>query len=519
MNSKIPFHQLSALLAEKCSITASEAEDFVRGFFDLVTETLIEGNEIKIKGIGTFKCSDDEELPVEFIPDQALADGINSPFAMFEPEELRPEVTESLLATEDDPTTPTDETSEITADSAGIVIAEETPAEASPAEVNLPESPAGETIEVEQQSADERETTEEDKQSEEVIDIKPVGETLEETDVIEEATNVQTPSEVTVNESVAPSEVTVNESVTPDETIVEPVKPEAYKPEPDESEVIETVSTEPEKFASDAVTTTIDTDSVVETIKESSISETQTTVTNNRPSSSVVADQTGIRPGQAPAAPSYDDEEDEYLTATPAQSAQSSWGWGFVIGLIVGMAIGACAVYFAIDYIFPHTNVALEQTMEADSESIAETEALLSELQAEIPAADSTDVAEMPQSNDTIAAQPTGPETAESQTATAETKEKNPAPQPETAPATPVKDTVKAGYLLPTMARKHYGDKSFWVYIYEENKAIITNPNRIRPGQTVVIPPASKYGIDAHNSESIRRAKDKAAEILKKYPN
>ena len=69
------------------------------------------------------------------------------------------------------------------------------------------------------------------------------------------------------------------------------------------------------------------------------------------------------------------------------------------------------------------------------------------------------------------------------------------------------------------MARKHYGDKSFWVYIYEENKAIITNPNRIRPGQTVVIPPASKYGIDAHNSESIRRAKDKAAEILKKYPN
>ena len=507
MNSKIPFHQLSALLAEKCSITASEAEDFVRGFFDLVTETLIEGNEIKIKGIGTFKRSDDEELPVEFIPDQALADGINSPFAMFEPEELRPEVTESLLATEDDPTTPTDGTSEITADTTEIVVAEETPAEASPAEVNLPESPAGETIEVEQQSAAEHQTTEEDKPSEEVIDIKPAGETLEETDVIEEVTNVQAPAEVTVNESVAP-----------DETVVEPVKPEAYKPEPDESEVIETVSTEPEKFATDAVTTTIDTDSVVETIKESSLSETQTTVTDNSPSSSVVADQTGIRPGQAPAAPSYDDEEDEYLTATPAQSAQSSWGWGFVIGLIVGMAIGACAVYFAIDYIFPHTNVALEQTMEADSESIAETEALLSELQAEIPAADSTDVAEMTP-NDTIAAQPTGPETAESPTATAETKEKNPAPQTETAPATPVKDTVKAGYLLPTMARKHYGDKSFWVYIYEENKAIITNPNRIRPGQTVVIPPASKYGIDAHNSESIRRAKDKAAEILKKYPN
>ena len=507
MNSKIPFHQLSALLAEKCSITASEAEDFVRGFFDLVTETLIEGNEIKIKGIGTFKRSDDEELPVEFIPDQALADGINSPFAMFEPEELRPEVTESLLATEDDPTTPTDGTSEITADTTEIVVAEETPAEASPAEVNLPESPAGETIEVEQQSAAEHQTTEEDKPSEEVIDIKPAGETLEETDVIEEVTNVQAPAEVTVNESVAP-----------DETVVEPVKPEAYKPEPDESEVIETVSTEPEKFATDAVTTTIDTDSVVETIKESSISETQTTVTDNSPSGSVIADQTGIQPGQAPAAPSYDDEEDEYLTATPAQSAQSSWGWGFVIGLIVGMAIGACAVYFAIDYIFPHTNVALEQTVEADSESIAETEALLSELQAEIPAADSTDVAEMTP-NDTIAAQPTGSETAESPTATAETKEKNPAPQTETAPATPVKDTVKAGYLLPTMARKHYGDKSFWVYIYEENKAIITNPNRIRPGQTVVIPPASKYGIDAHNSESIRRAKDKAAEILKKYPN
>lgn len=74
-------------------------------------------------------------------------------------------------------------------------------------------------------------------------------------------------------------------------------------------------------------------------------------------------------------------------------------------------------------------------------------------------------------------------------------------------------DTVRTNYFLTKMARKYYGSYEFWVYIYEENKAKISNPNQVSPGLVVVIPPAEKYGIDKDNPESVARAKEKAAKL------
>ncbi len=73
-------------------------------------------------------------------------------------------------------------------------------------------------------------------------------------------------------------------------------------------------------------------------------------------------------------------------------------------------------------------------------------------------------------------------------------------------------------YLLNDMAKKHYGNKCFWVYIYEENKAKIANPNRVGPGLVLVIPPAEKYGINPSSQASIKAANEKAGKILTKYP-
>lgn len=75
-------------------------------------------------------------------------------------------------------------------------------------------------------------------------------------------------------------------------------------------------------------------------------------------------------------------------------------------------------------------------------------------------------------------------------------------------------DTVSRIRYLTTMSREYYGDFRFWVYIYEENKANIDNPNAIAPGTVVVIPAASKYGIDKDNPASVEKAKAKAVEIL-----
>lgn len=84
----------------------------------------------------------------------------------------------------------------------------------------------------------------------------------------------------------------------------------------------------------------------------------------------------------------------------------------------------------------------------------------------------------------------------------------------ETLRAAIVTDTVKANRYLTTMARRHYGKKIFWVYIYEENKNIIDDPDHIAPNTVVVIPPAEKYGIKAGDKESEADAMRRAQAIV-----
>ncbi|MDE7160642.1 MAG: HU family DNA-binding protein [Muribaculaceae bacterium] len=78
-------------------------------------------------------------------------------------------------------------------------------------------------------------------------------------------------------------------------------------------------------------------------------------------------------------------------------------------------------------------------------------------------------------------------------------------------------DTITRTRYLTTMAKDHYGNFNLWPYIYEENSAILGHPDRIRPGTPVVVPPLSKYGVDPHNPEHIRIAKQKGADIYARY--
>lgn len=80
-----------------------------------------------------------------------------------------------------------------------------------------------------------------------------------------------------------------------------------------------------------------------------------------------------------------------------------------------------------------------------------------------------------------------------------------------------VYDTIGKSRFLTTMSREYYGRMEFWVYIYEENKANLGNPNRIKPGTAIIIPPADKYGIDKNNPDCIEKAKLKAMEIYAPY--
>ena len=65
---------------------------------------------------------------------------------------------------------------------------------------------------------------------------------------------------------------------------------------------------------------------------------------------------------------------------------------------------------------------------------------------------------------------------------------------------------VQAGDRLTVFALKKYGHKAFWVYIYQENKSKIKDPNNLPVGITIVLPPAKKYEINARDTNSINKA-------------
>lgn len=82
-----------------------------------------------------------------------------------------------------------------------------------------------------------------------------------------------------------------------------------------------------------------------------------------------------------------------------------------------------------------------------------------------------------------------------------------------TAPAV-MTDTVTATRFLASMARKYYGTTEFWIYIYEENRDILpANPNRIKPGTAVVIPPIEKYVKNTDKAQARAEASRKIAEL------
>ena len=57
----------------------------------------------------------------------------------------------------------------------------------------------------------------------------------------------------------------------------------------------------------------------------------------------------------------------------------------------------------------------------------------------------------------------------------------------------PVIETIRSGIFLTTLARKYFGHKAFWVYIYEENKDVIKNPNQVPIGTRLTIPSFQSY--------------------------
>lgn len=74
--------------------------------------------------------------------------------------------------------------------------------------------------------------------------------------------------------------------------------------------------------------------------------------------------------------------------------------------------------------------------------------------------------------------------------------------------------TLQMGKTLRLLSLDKYGHREFWIYIYLENKDKISDPNNVPVGTRLKIPAKEKYGINANNPNSVRKAIDRATKEL-----
>ena len=403
MNKKLTFPELAELLSVATNTSKRMSELALREMFAVISGKLLEGESVKIDGLGVFKVTEVNsrrsvnvntgeaiEIPghskITFVADRRLAEAVNAPFASFESVVLDDDVTADMLTAIDN---------------------------AEPAE--------------------------------------PAAEPAAEPSEFSEPSELSEPSEPSeFSEPAEPSEP--SELSEPSEPATEPAaEPSELSEFSEPSELSEPAAEEPAEPAA-------------EPVEEED------------------AQGGAIHVSQSDDDYYYDDDDDE------------SW-WqrhrtlkGFLMGVVAGAALYAAAD-FAIKYYEDNRKVVSAETIEATDGEVVAADTL--------PSDTLSDKASPKDSLKPTASTPS-----------------------ESAKSTIVKqvtDTVTGSYFLTRMARRHYGNGHFWVYIYEENKGKISNPNNVRPGTVVVIPDAKKYGIDKDNPQSVEAAKRKEGEIQRKF--
>ncbi len=394
MNEKITLPSLVALLSAKTGKTKKQCEDFLREFFNTLVDTLSAGDNVRVKGLGTFKVipveprksvnvntGEQMEIPghnkIVFVPAKELAEEVNTPFAMFESVELPDDVTDAEV---------------------------------------------------------------EEEVNEDIAD---------------------NPEEIDKNEEILIVETPVQNAT---EKIVEnyEIKEEEGKGKEEEEE---------EK-------------------KEETVEEEQNV--NN-----VESTEDGDK---------KEEDEIDQLVEDVERVEESRKNYRFILGFACGVACAALICLGAYLFFFEKWSDIFTSEKETPVAVISESVETVKEKPM---------TATVAVENDSVAKEIT------SDPKESVKEEDSKIDAEKIAPTQPsdkkVYDTISKTRYLTTMAKEHYGNYNLWPYIYEENKAILGHPDRIRPGTKVVIPSLSKYGIDPKNPEDIRRAKNKGVEIYARY--
>lgn len=467
MNNKVTFPELVEQVAQYANTSKRMSELFLKELFATISQSLIDGESVKVKGIGTFKLTEvsprksvdvntgeEIEIPghkkLSFAPDKDMAEAINQPFMHFETEILDDDVTDDQLAAIDagEPT--------------------EAPAADTPAEEEADDTAAAEAPAAESPVATEEEVVMPP------VFVAPVEE--------------PEPEEAEAEAPVEPSEEVPAEEETPAEV---PAQEPTDEPE-------EAVSEEEAEIEEEA-----EPESVTE-VEPSAVAEPEDEVEDAEAEGEPDAEAEGEMVSEELADERVGQEIDK------RRITRRSLLEGFVVGVVTTLIVTLFAYRLYLMKGYEATPADEEPFVEhVSTDSVATPEQALAENSTEADA-DKQKTAEEQKK-----AEEDKKKAEEEKKKAEEEKQKAEAAKPTTANvAAGTTDTIKPGTNLYRMSRKHYGSDKFWVYIYEENKAKYPNPNTIPVGAVLHIPQLEKYGAKAGDPASIATAKKKQGEIF-----
>lgn len=470
MNNKVTFPELVEQVAQYANTSKRMSELFLKELFATISQSLIDGESVKVKGIGTFKLTEvsprksvdvntgeEIEIPghkkLSFAPDKDMAEAINQPFMHFETEILDDDVTDDQLAAID----------------AGVPT--EAPAEAAPVEEETDDTAATEAPAAEAPVA-----------AEEEVVMPPVFVAPAEEPESEEA---ETEAEAPVEPS---EEVPAEEDALAEVPVQEPAdEPEEEAVSEEEAEIEE--ETEPEP---------------VTEVEPSAVAEPEDEAEDAGAEGEPEAEAEGEMVSEELADERVGQEIDK------RRITRRSLLEGFVVGVVTTLIVTLFAYRLYLMKGYEATPADEEPfTEHVATDSVATPEQALAENSTEADADKQKATEEQKKADEEKQKAEEEKKKAE------EEKQKAEAAKPTSANvAAGTTDTIKPGTNLYRMSRKHYGSDKFWVYIYEENKAKYPNPNTIPVGAVLHIPQLGKYGAKAGDPASIAAAKKKQGEIF-----
>ena len=483
---KISTQEIAELLSLKAGISKKAADDFIKQLFATIEDSLLTGEQVKVKNLGTFKLQWNEPRKsvnvqtgeeiilagynkVSFTPDAGLKDLVNEPYAHLEPvvldENNEPEEEE----------TPEPET-DVLPDPLRIFTEQANEIKDILSEIQSLSAIHNATPQEEEEETEEDIVLNTDtyEDEEEILS--------EDDEMANEAQNIQLQEDIEEEEDVdvivKSQEVEVQRNT--EEAIVETVAEPTVNVAPEPT--TEIFEKQEEALETELISQTTNTES------EKTI-EPQTTAANDTTPPVTVAPKTRKRK------PFF----------------KRVWVWLLIVLLVlVGSAI---AVYFSSSCIscwFEYK--VLNQSQREQFQKVTNT---LEDFGLNIK---SIFIAEQPDtlvvSPDTIVAQKL-PEV--------DTLPKVVAPEKTVSPVDSLdilltkprvytefigSERIVEGSRLTRISERYYGTRDFWVYIYEANKERIKNPDMIPIGTLIKIPKVDARLLDAQNPKVMSKARE-----------